>query len=410
MRYIAAAVEETLSSERKMAFVAGPRQVGKTTLARGLLGATGDGGYFNWDVESHRRLILRDPEVFWAADAAAATQGAGRRPRIVLDEIHKYPRWKRFLKGLFDSQRAAIDIMVTGSGRLDVYQKGGDSLIGRYGLHRLHPFTVGEMLAGGAQVVPSPAELERRLATLGPVTRATEALDAIDRLSGFPEPLFSGSEQRLRRWRRSRRQLVLREDLRDLSRIRELGQVDQLVSLLPARIGSPLSINSLREDLQVAFETVRGWLATLERLYFLFEIRPFAGRLARTLRREGKFYLFDPTEIEDPGARFENLVALHLLKLVDAWNDGGHGDFELHYVRDKEKREVDFLIADGRKPALLVEAKLSDSEPSAALRYFAERLSPAASLQVVRTGQGRSRMGAGGLVQVVAADQFLAVI
>jgi len=126
----------------------------------------------------------------------------------------------------------------------------------------------------------------------------------------IPEPLFAAQEQRMQRWRRSRRQLVLREDLRDLSRIRDIGLVDQLVALLPERIGSPLSVNVLREDLQVAFDTVKGWLATLERLYFLFELRPFSGRLARTLRREGKIYLFDHTEIEDPGARFENLVAL----------------------------------------------------------------------------------------------------
>ena len=401
MRYLGPSVEATLKSERKMAFVSGPRQVGKTTFARSLL-VDAKSGYFNWDVDGHRRGILRDPERFWAE----GFEGVKAKPRIILDEIHKYPRWKRFLKGLFDAQRDAVEVLVTGSGRLDVYQKGGDSLLGRYDLFHLHPFTVGELLAQGAQTVLSPAEFGQRLVAPSPIAGAAEALDLIDRFTGFPEPLFAANEQRLRRWRRSRRQIVVREDLRDLSRIRDLGLVDQLVALLPERVGSPLSINALREDLQVAFETVQGWLATLERLYFLFELRPFSGRLARTLRREGKVYLFDHSEIDDPGARFENLVALHLLKLVDAWNDLGYGDCALLYVRDREKREVDFLVTDRRRPVLLVEAKLSDSEPSPALRYFAERLRPKWAIQVVRRGHARIW----GAIRVLPAERFLAWI
>ena len=335
------------------------------------------------------------------------TASSGQEPpRNLLDEIHKYPRWKRFLKGLYDGQKAAVQIIVTGSGRLDVYQKGGDSLLGRYGLHRLHPFTVGELLAHGAEAVPPPSVFGERLASLDPQPGAAEALDLIERFTGFPDPLFAATDRRLARWRRTRRQLVLREDLRDLSRIREIGQVDQLVDLLPERIGSPLSVNALREEIQVAFETVRGWLATLERLYFLFELRPFAGRLARTLRREAKVYLFDHTEIESEGARFENLVGLHLLKLTDAWNDLGFGDFALHYVRDKEKREVDFLITDRRKPLMLVEAKMSANEASPALRYFADRLAPRWAIQVVRRGRP---LVAGGL-RTILAEQFLALI
>ncbi len=403
MRYLREQVEETLLSERKMAFVAGPRQVGKTTLAKALIPET-SAGYFNWDVDTHRRQILRDVETFWATEGASPKRR--QRPRIVLDEIHKYPRWKRFLKGLFDAHRHDVDIIVTGSGRLDVYQKGGDSLLGRYGLHRLHPFTAGELLARGAQTVPSPDQLERALAAAEPVPGAGAAVDLVERFTGFPEPLFASTDRRLRKWRRSRRDLVIREDLRDLSRVRELGLVDQMVTMLPERIGSPLSINALREDLQVAFGTAQGWLATLERLYFLFEIRPFAGRLARSLRREGKVYLFDHSEIVSEGARFENLVALHLLKLVDAWNDMGHGDFALHYVRDKDKREVDFLITDGRRPYMLVETKLSDADPSPALLYFRERLAPKMAIQIVRRGQPRTA----GPALVLPADRFLGLI
>lgn len=396
MRYVASAVEEALA-EHKMAFVAGPRQIGKTTLAKSLL-RDPEETYFTWDLERDRRRILRASGPFWTAPAGRA------RARIVLDEIHKYPRWKRFLKGLFDTYREDVDIVVTGSGQLDVYQKGGDSLLGRYRLHRLHPFTVGELLANGRQRVITPDQLAEELAGPAPVRGAEEALAQIERFTGFPEPLYAGRLDRLRRWRRMRRELVLREDLRDLTRIRELGLIDQLVELLPERVGSPLSVNALREDLGVAFDTAKSWLETLARLYFLFELRPFAGTLARTLRREAKVYLFDPSEIEDPGARFENLVALHLRKLVDAWNDLGHGDFALWYVRDKERREVDFLVTRSRRPHLLVETKLSDEQPSPALRYFRDRLHAEHAVQLVRTGQPRKSAG----VVVVPAARLLA--
>ena len=395
MRYITAAVEEALA-ERKMAFVAGPRQVGKTTLARSLL-RDPKGSYFTWDLERDRRRILRSDGAFWTVPQAVGPA------RIVLDEIHKYPRWKRLLKGLFDTYREDVELIVTGSGRLDVYQKGGDSLLGRYSLQRLHPFTVGELLARGQQTLITPEQLDAELADLSAVSGADEALAQIERFTGFPEPLFAGRAERLRRWRRARRDLVLREDLRDLTRIRELGLIDQLVELLPERVGSPLSVNALREDLGVAYETAKAWLDTLARLYFLFELRPFAGKLARTLRREAKVYLFDFTEVDDPGARFENLVALHLLKLVDAWNDRGHGDFALHYVRDKERREIDFIVTERRRPYLLLETKLTEDR-SPALSYFRDRLRPTHSIQLVRQGSPRRADG----VLVLPAGRFLA--
>lgn len=396
MRYIAPAVEEALA-EPKMAFVAGPRQVGKTTFARSLLSDPKE-AYFTWDLDRDRRRILRADGAFWTAPPGLA------KARIVLDEIHKYPRWKRLLKGLFDAYGRDVDVIVTGSGRLDVYQKGGDSLLGRYLLHRLHPFTVGELLADGRQAVITPAELDAELDGPAPVPGAEEALARIEQFTGFPEPLVSGRMERLRRWRRARRQLVLREDLRDLTRIRELGLIDQLVELLPERVGSPLSVNALREDLGVAHGTAKSWLDTLARLYFLFELRPFAGRLARTLRREAKVYLFDFTEVDDPGARFENVVALHCLKLVDAWNDRGYGDYALWYVRDKERREVDFLITERGRPYLLLEAKLSGEQLSPALRYFRDRLRPKHAIQLVRRGTLRKVDG----MLVVPAERLLA--
>lgn len=381
MRYLRSAVESALA-ERKMAFVSGPRQVGKTTLARGLLTDPRE-SYFTWDQDRDRRRILRAEGAFWA------TPSRGGTPRIVLDEIHKYPRWKRLLKGLFDTYRDELELIVTGSGRLDIYQKGGDSLLGRYVLNRLHPFTVGELIAGGDQKVHTPEDFDAAMAGPEPVRGADEALQRIETFTGFPEPLFAGRLEQLRRWRRSRRDLVLREDLRDLTRIRDIGMIDHLVELLPERVGSPLSVNALREDVDVAYDTAKSWLQALARLYYLFELRPFAGKLARALRREAKVYLFDVTDIDSPGARFENVVALHLLKTVDAWNDRGYGDFALWYVRDKERREVDFLVTDRRRPYLLVETKLSDDGLSPSLRYFRDRLRPRHAVQLVRRGSAR---------------------
>jgi len=207
-------------------------------------------------------------------------------------------------------------------------------------------------------------------------------------------------------WRRSRRDLVLREDLRDLTRIREIGLIDHMVELLPERVGSPLSVNALREDLGIAFDTAKGWLETLERLYFLFELRPFAGKLARTLRREAKVYLFDHSVVDDPGARFENVVALHLRKLVDAWNDRGLGDYMLWYVRDKERREVDFLVTERRRPYMLVEAKLGGDQISPSLRYFRERLAPKHALQLVRHSVTRRHDG----IVILPAERLLALV
>ncbi len=386
-----------------MAFVAGPRQVGKTTLLRRLLDRAGQAGnYFNWDIESNRKAVLRHPEGFW-------TQPKAARSRIALDEIHKYPRWKRFLKGLYDAAGAQTDILVTGSGRLDVYQRGGDSLLGRYGLYRLHPFTLGEILAPDRICVRPPKELWSQVAHGVTPAGAERALSQLEHLTGFPEPLFSGSEARLRRWRRGRHHLVIREDLRDLTRIRDIGLVEALAALLPERVGSPLSLNALSEDLGVAFGSVRAWVEALSRLYYLFEIRPFSGRLARTLRREAKVYLFDFSEIQDPGARFENLVALHLLKLRDAWNDWGLGDYELHYVRDKEKRETDFLLTESRRPYLLLETKLSAKSVSPSLLYFRERLQPAHAVQLSRE-EPEQRAGDERGVLRMGAARFLSLL
>jgi hypothetical protein len=376
-------VERTLESlltqrhfdSGRMAFVVGPRQVGKTTLARRLLSARGTPDlYRNWDDLSWRRSVSRDPYGFIDAYRPG---GGTAKPLAALDEIHRFPSWKRYLKGLWDTRRERVDLIVTGSGRLDVYQKGGDSLLGRYHQYRLHPLSVREV------VDPSfpPADYEPghtlellARASAAPPPPVRYAFEALLRWGGFPEPFVKRDPRQLRRWHRERRDLIVREDLRDLSRIQLLSRVEELVELLVLRAAGVLSCNALREDLQVALDSVRLWVGYLERLYFVYRLRPYAARLPRALRREPKIYLWDWSEIEDPALRLENMVASHLLKWCHFSQDWGHQPLDVHFVRDKEKREVDFLVTKEKKPWLLVEVKLSSITPESAIHYFADRL------------------------------------
>lgn len=399
-------LERTLSKEKKMAFISGPRQVGKTTLARFLLKEREKTAYFNWDIENVRRSIVANPVNFWRP---VTTGGEGQMERIALDEIHKYPRWKRFLKGFFDANREEVEVVVTGSGRLDLYQRGGDSLFGRYHLYHLFPYSLGELTQKPSRGL-SPESSRERIFSPQEENTVRQGFDALWRFSGFPEPLFKTDQRALIRWRNDHRQLIVREDLRDLTQIREIGLIESLIYLLPERIGSPLSVNALREDLNVSFMTVQNWLTALDRLYYLFPLRPFSGRLARTLRREEKIYFYDWSELREEGKRFENLVAVHLLKACAYWTDAGFGDFRLHYVRDKEKREVDFLITNENHPYWLIESKISEKEADRSLLYFHERLKPAESFQLIKEADKNLLSKVEKNVHLCSAVRFLAAL
>jgi uncharacterized protein len=374
MRYCTDLLVELAGS--KFVLVSGPRQAGKTTLAKAWIEREG-GRYLNWDAPRDRQEIRA---VFGSSRADTH--------RLALDEIHKHVRWKQNLKGLFDLRGSAHDpntlqVVVTGSAKLDTYKRGGDSLLGRYDQIRLHPFSVGEVARNFAAPMTAPVG-----ATWTTPGRADpEAANAIWRrlqqYSGFPEPYTAASRAHHERWRLRRRDLVLREDIRDVSQVRQLSLVEDLALLLPERVGSPLSQNSLREDLGVAFDTVKSWLDVLERLYYCYRLRPFTSRLARSLTKENKLYLWDWTEVDDPGARFENMVASHLLKAVHYWRDCGEGDYSLQYWRDKEKREIDFIVVNGKKPVLALECKLADTSVSPSLQRFAEHYVGVPTVQLV---------------------------
>jgi hypothetical protein len=371
-------------AHEKFVLLSGPRQVGKTTLARAWAGE--QGRYLTWDAPPDRRRILKD-EPFTMTG------------RLVLDELHKYPRWKSYLKGLYDTSHEKMEVVVTGSARLDVYARGGDSMLGRYEQLRLHPLTLGELTHG---TIPEPPVSWVDL--LPPRGTHSALLDQLETFGGFPEPFENGTRRFHVRWSARRQDLLLRQDLRELTQIRAHALVEHLWLLLPDRVGSPLSVNALREELGVAHDTVSSWLDVLERLYLTFRLKPHVVRRSRSLTKERKLYLLDWSQLEDPGARFENLVASHLLKSVQLWSDLGYGDYDLAYHRDREKREVDFVVLDRRRPIALIECKLTDEAPSPSLLRLGEILGPVPRIQLLRR-PGIDRVK--GNLRVVSAGTFL---
>lgn len=349
MRYITSQILEDL--KRKMVFVGGPRQVGKTTLARAILSSNyPDGRYLNWDFDEDRQDILQKR---WSAD----------NPLIIFDELHKFPKWKGWIKGIYDVSHDLHSFLITGSARLDIYRRGGDSLLGRYHYWRLHPFTLDEIPKGF-----SPKDAFKRLMTLG----------------GFPEPFLEGDERIARRWRRERFDRVLREDVRDLEPVRDIQLLSIFLDLLRHRVGGLVVLSSLARDLEISPKTAKAWLETLERMYLVFSVRPYTKSLPRAVRKPPKVYFFDNGDVlGDEGARFENLVATSLLKRLHYLEDSQGYTYELRYIRDKEGREVDFAIIKEGELEELIEVKYSDDSIARALSYYADRLNPKKAVQIV---------------------------
>lgn len=335
----------------KMVFLGGPRQAGKTTLSHALRqGAFDQGIYLTWDADEDRKRIL---EKQWRDDT----------PLIILDELHKYPRWKQWIKGVYDKKTEHQHFIVTGSARLDVYRHGGDSLMGRYHYWRLHPLTIDE---------------------LPPDMSIKEGFERLLQVGGFPEPFLSGDERLARRWRRERFDRILREDIRDLEPVRHIQLLMLFLDSLRERAGSLITLSNLAADLQIAPKTAKSWLALIERMYIAFPIYPLTKNIPRAIQKPSKVYFYDNADVlADGGARLENLVATTLLKRLHFIEDYYGYRCSLHYIRDKEGREVDFATVIDGQLIDLIEVKQSDTTVSSSLLYYSKLLKPKNTIQLV---------------------------
>lgn len=382
-RYLTEKIQEDL--KEKMVFLGGPRQVGKTTAARDLIAKNFITSYYNWDKLSDRRIALKGE---WPPDYEL----------IILDEFHKHTKWKTWIKGEYDSYKDQYRFLLTGSARLNIYCRGGDSLQGRYHYYTLHPFSIAEI----NRLDPDTKPFDKLVFHDSP---DPEIFSALYTFGGFPEPLIKQNHRFLRRWHNERTEQLFKEDIRDLTMIKDIGNLSLLSELLPEKTSSILSINSLAQDLQVNFRTVANWLDTFELFYYCFRIPPYQTKKIAAVRKEKKLYLWDWSVVEeDNGQKLENFVAAHLLKYCNYLYAYEGYKVSLSFLRDSTGREVDFLVSCDNKPWFSVEVKNNDSSPSKNLFYFKEKLSIPYNYQIVKKCRNE-RMHKG--IRVMAVDKFL---
>lgn len=365
-------IQHHIEKYQQMVFLAGPRQVGKTTISTIIQKRMSAAHYLNWDVQEHRQLIL----------AGALTLGttlaldivSPRKPLIIFDEIHKYSKWKNFLKGFYDLYHSKVHIIITGSAKLDLHRRASDSLMGRYFPYRIHPLSVAECLR---TTLPS-GEIRQ------PQKISDSEFERLWKFGGFPDPFLHSEETFNKRWETLRREQLFRGDIVELSHIQEIAQLETLAEILKQQTSQLLNRSNLAPKVNVSVNTISRWLNTLENFYFCFLVKPWSKNVTRSLIKEPKLYLWDWSDIKDIGARSENFVASHLLKAIHFWTDRGLGEYQLYFVRDKEKNEVDFLVTKNNKPWFLVEVKYSSNHSiSESIYRFQKQLNVEHAFQVV---------------------------
>ncbi len=347
-----------------MVLLNGPRQVGKTTLSQSLADLASHFIYLNWDIKEDRQAILLGQRSLAQKIGLDQLQ---QHTTIVFDELHKYAKWKAFLKGFYDAYKDQSHILVTGSQKLILAQRTGDSLMGRYFPFRIHPLSVAECIRQTlpTQMIAAPAALDK------------DMWQALWKFGGYPDPFIKQEQRFSTRWQNLRAEQLFRGDISSLTQIYELSQLEILGQLLKQQVGQLVNYTNLANKVNVTTKTVQQWISTLERFYYCFRLRPWYKNISRSLLKEPKLYLWDWSDISDVGARMENFIACHLLKAVHFWTDFGFGKFELYFIRTKDKREVDFLVTKDDIPWFLVEAKYSDNQAISRDLYHFQQLTGA---------------------------------
>ena len=394
---------DELSVDKSMIMMAGPRQCGKTTFAKEIVAKNyTDHIYFNWDQATDKQRLIKDPYFF----SKEPRSNLSSRPLVILDEIHKYRHWKNYLKGVYDQFAKDYQFLVTGSGRLEFSRKAGDSLAGRFLKFHFFPLTLAELSShrrNFKDFIKDPLQGFDDTSA----SQTGEAFHSFWELSGFPEPFLKNRKTFWRTWSSAYGQQIVRDDLRTVTDIRNLDVVETLYALLPTKVGSPLSRNNLAGDLQVSFDTVKNWLMLFDLFYLSFRLSPWTKKINRSILKEKKIYIFNYPVIEDDGARFENLVAVELLRAVENWNDRGLGKYSLQYIRNKDKQEVDFLVAENNHPFLLIETKLSDETPAGSLLIFQTALNVPAIQLVKKDGVKKVYRNGKNNVLIVTGHRWL---
>lgn len=370
-------LKDIFGKYQQMIFLSGPRQVGKTTISKQLQDYFDESVYLNWDVIKDREKILSGQD--FIEDIFPTHVLRDRKPLVIFDEIHKYKNWKNYLKGFYDTYKDDYHILVTGSAHLDIYQSGGDSLMGRYFCYTVFPLTLGETLA--------PFRALRNGISLkfidDPILNAEDVLTQLFNFGGYPEPYLKKDTQFLNMWQSARSKQLIFEDIQTLTHIHDVYLIDVLSELMKNQTGQLLNRTSFAKKIKVTTQTVSRWIETLERFYFCFSISPWHKNVTRSLIKEPKIYLWDWSLIEDEGARFENLVALHLKKFVHFYKERGIEKFDLYYLRDIDQKEVDFIITKNQVPYIMIEVKLSDKKITPHMLHFQKQLNAPYNIQLV---------------------------
>ncbi len=392
---------EELTREKRMVFMAGARRVGKTTLGAMIGQSHPNQVYANWEIPEDRTRLIRNPTFFEEIERKDEST-----PFVMFDEINRQRGWRRYLKGAYDRVEGDYQFLVTGSSRLDYPQRRGDSLAGRYYLLNLWPFTQAELGRANLKAEaffdnPQQVSMERH-SELGALWQT------LSEQSGFPEPFLSGRKTSYRRWSSAYAGQLIREDIRDLTGVKAIAELETLYHLLPAQVGRLMSVPALAQGLQVAYNTIRSWLTTLQRFFMVLCLAPWSRDVPRAIREGQKIYLWDVPRVRDAEARFENMVALELCRAVSSWNEMGYGRFSLNFIRTKDQQEVDFILTDDGRPVLLVDARPQDRQPSPALMKFQAALKVPA-VQLVQTAEGYRRVSNDEQsILIVPACQYLA--